>query len=288
MRIRDLLQSGADAEQLDEYGDTPLVKAARTASAACVRELLWAGADANRIDKHGWSALTYACMRNDLDMVHELIVGRADVNCAASRGITPLMTACLYDHVGCARALLEADADVHKCSASGWSALCRSTSLAMAQLLCASGADREVLFSSSTLLQSCRAEVVEWLDRTRQWITPLHHLELLSKCQVRKFLASGADVNAKCSQKGSPSPLSLAIELLDQGPHEAAEIVMVAAQPWSPATHALFPARARKRVIELLCVGYALSQHINAGCMLRDVWLSIVIPLAVQRENFLT
>eukprot|EP00966_Prymnesium_polylepis_P205624 4765135-Prymnesium_polylepis.1 len=67
----------------------------------------------------------------------------------------------------------------------------------------------------------------------------------------------------------------------------AAHLVLLAARPWSLATHALFPAEARARAITLLLLGHRLAREPRyegvAGAMV-DVWLAYVMPLAVLRH----
>ena len=62
-----------------------------------------------------------------------------------------------------------------------------------------------------------------------------------------------------------------------------------ASQPWRPQTHALFPAAARARAVELMRLGRLLSNQPrfadvrSAAVGLNDVWMSIVVPHAVGR-----
>jgi len=71
----------------------------------------------------------------------------------------------------------------------------------------------------------------------------------------------------------------------------AADLVLQAARPWSPDTHALFPAAARALAALLLITGHLLSrgQLVAEGPggpgALLDVWVGWVMPHAVRRDE---
>ena len=102
-------------------------------------------------------------------------------------------------------------------------------------------------------------ELAAWLRSTRAW-TPLHHLEQLTPERARALLRGGADLFAKPAAD-VPSPLERASgeEGAAAGSAEVREVLVRAARPWSPATHELFPARARARAVELLFLGHRLA-----------------------------
>ena len=279
-----LLKQCATTELIDELGCSPLIHAARAASPGCVRVLMLAGANAHHLDTFGWSALSYACAGGFLGCVRELIAGRADVDWAAACGVTPLMTACLYSHVDCAHALLEARADVHRSTPSGSSPITRSTSLEAMQLLCACGADREALFANPLVFSRLVPEVQDWIIATREWTTPLHHVQLLTAPRVRELLAAGADVHARSGRQGSQTPLTIATSLLESGAqHVGAAMIVAAAGPWSSGVPALFPPWARARAVQLLLIGYGISNVYD--CALLDVWIETLMPFAVRRNE---
>jgi hypothetical protein len=81
----------------------------------------------------------------------------------------------------------------------------------------------------------------------------------------------------------------LSSEQLDDG---RAALIASAAAPWSPKTHALFPAAAKARAVELLRIGWPLARHLQglggAGATqmevaFRDTWLGHVMPHAIER-----
>ena len=129
-----------------------------------------------------------------------------------------------------------------------------------------------------------------WLVLSREWTTPLHHLRIISPARARALLRGGADLSA-ASAAGGPTPLALAQEMSAAGEApegSPAHLVLQAAQPWSPDTHALFPAPARQRAVLLLLLGARLSREPrfegDAGAIL-DVWRSYVLPCALQRHT---
>jgi hypothetical protein len=100
---------------------------------------------------------------------------------------------------------------------------------------------------------------LEWLQTSRDWSTPLHHIAALSVERARDLLRSGAHLHT--SSGGGPTPLSLANDLHAAGHAPAgspAALVRAAALPWAAHTHELFPAHARSRAALLICLLYAL------------------------------
>ena len=61
----------------------------------------------------------------------------------------------------------------------------------------------------------------------------------------------------------------------------------MAAEPWCPRTHALFPAGARAFAVELLLLGHRLSRQPRfegEEVSLSDIWMDVVMPFAVVRR----
>ena len=109
-------------------------------------------------------------------------------------------------------------------------------------------------------------ECALWLDATRRWSSPLHHYEFVSLERVRALLVGGADVRAGDGEADAPTPLSLASARLrrdDGAGDDRAALIVRAAAPWSPSPHALFPARAKARAVELLRIGWLLARQLQ-------------------------
>ena len=92
--------------------------------------------------------------------------------------------------------------------------------LATVQLLRLHGANRappnpQNWTAEDTAEHSGHAALLAWLQRTRDFTTPLHHLELLSAARTRELLRAGAALGAR-ARPGAPSPLELARQLLLQ------------------------------------------------------------------------
>ena len=101
-----------------------------------------------------------------------------------------------------------------------------------------------------------------WFVTSSQWTTPLHHLTIIGATRARAWLRDGADLEA--ADGAGPTPLSLARALQqagEAGEDTAAGLVLDAAKPWSQQTHALFPAAARARAVELMLLGHRLSRE---------------------------
>ena len=140
-----------------------------------------------------------------------------------------------------------------------------------------------------------------WLERSdaldasgRRWSprwSPLHHVEVLSAERTRALLRGGASIHAPA---GTPpvSPLQRAQQQQPAG--EAAQLILRAAQPWSPATHDLFPAAARARAVELCRLGYLLGcseRFQTESRSLIDAWChrpdgGSVLAAAVTRDYY--
>ena len=83
----------------------------------------------------------------------------------------------------------------------------------------------------------------------------------------------------------APTPLSLAERLRAEGSApagSAADLVLRAAEPWSPQTHHLFPSEARARAVELMLLGARFSREDRSA--VGDVWMAFVVPYAVTRD----
>jgi ankyrin repeat protein len=77
-RVQALLETGADIDALDTYGQTALMNAARRGDAALAKALTGRGADLNHRGKYGLTALMIAVIGNHSEVVRLLVEGGAD------------------------------------------------------------------------------------------------------------------------------------------------------------------------------------------------------------------
>ncbi len=117
VRVRSLLQGGADCNARDDEGTTALMVAAGGGRLDIVQALIESGANVNATDARGWTALMKAIYNYDLDrgfpeIVSALIGAGADIEAQIAYGTRPLMLAAGYGQAGVIDVLLAAGADV--------------------------------------------------------------------------------------------------------------------------------------------------------------------------------
>ncbi len=240
------------------------------------------------------SALQYAALRGHTDVVRcYLVEDGVDVDSRDEEdGDTALLYAILHGHMRTAAVLLEAGANVNLADKHGhtpMSCACQYGLFGTAQLLSSYGASRtfDVAFYGTRQTAEQLAtlhghpKLAAWLRSSRDWSTPLHHISILSTARTLALLRAGASIHAE-AKAGGPTPLTLACEMHARG--EASEgtpaaLVLQAAQPWSPATHALFPAAARAYAVQMMLRGHARSARLPM-----DVWMGVIMPHLVSRE----
>ena len=292
-----LLAAGAAVNQANKVGTSPLYISCEDGHAKTASVLLAAGAAINQADEEGTTPLFIACQDGHTETVLVLLAAGAAMNQTEQEGISPLYVACQDGHTVTASALLAARADVDLVNNDGDSALliaCQQGHLCTVQLLSSYCASRQVnpqLTAEDVATLCDRQEVTAWLERSRLWSTPLHHVDVIDVDRARALLRDGADVSAAAAP-GGPTPLSLAramVEAGDAADDSAAQLVVDAAKPWSEATHALFPSAARALAAELLRLGYLLSRQERFNgeeTALFDLWMELVVPQAVTRRVF--
>ena len=274
-----LLASGADANQAQYDGSTPLIMACQHGHSDCVQQLLASSADVNQAQHDGRTPLFTACMNGHSDCVQQLLASGADVNQARDDGATPLIMACQKGNSECVQQLLASSAAVNQAQDNGGTPLlaaCQQGHHAPVMLLSSYNAKRDSGDWTAEQLaeHGGHAKLLAWLQESREW-TPLHHLEVLTADRTRALLRGGADLRS-----GSPSPL----ELAQHTEGEASALVRQAAC-WSEGSHHLFPATARVYAVEVMRVGYLLAwspRYVAEAASLVDVWRDNVLPHAVN------
>jgi ankyrin repeat protein len=122
-QVKALLEAGADVNQTDKSGNSPLLLAAMYGPEASVKALLEAGADVNQTDKSGNSPLLLAAMYGPEASVKALVKTLLEAGAAVDQtnkwGVAPLSLAAEFAPEAVVKQLLEAGAAVdHACDYS--------------------------------------------------------------------------------------------------------------------------------------------------------------------------
>lgn len=164
--IRSLVAAGAELEQRDGNGRTPVHVAAFASNDAALEALAAAGADMNALDNQVYDVLTIAAVANDPDMVSlALRLGnRPDLTTSVYDG-TALIAAAHLGHQEVVRRLIAGGAPLDHVNNLGWTALIEAV------ILGDGGPDH---------IETVRALVMAGADPSiadREGMTPLQHAE---------------------------------------------------------------------------------------------------------------
>lgn len=111
--VKDLLERGADPNNLVVDGIHPLALAAQEGHTAVIRVLLDNNkTKINKLTKQGYTALYVATSYNKIECLNELIGRKADCNKTRPGNATPLYRAAAKGHNVCLKVLIDAGADV--------------------------------------------------------------------------------------------------------------------------------------------------------------------------------
>ncbi len=117
---RRLIESGAGVNSRDEFGATPLHRAAsREAPDELLRLLIERGAEVNGVDNGGRAALHLAALANNTGHIRLLLAAGATMDAADNEAVTPLMNACERGHLATAKQLFAAGANINAASRFG-------------------------------------------------------------------------------------------------------------------------------------------------------------------------
>lgn len=123
-----LLQGGADPNAVRSTGETPVMTCARTGNLAAVDALLTYGAEPRGTDTlYGQTALMWAAGEGHAEVARLLVARGADVQARTSGGYTALLIAAREDERDLAGLLLDAGADVNAAAPDGTTALLVAT-----------------------------------------------------------------------------------------------------------------------------------------------------------------
>ena len=124
--VEEAIKGGADVNERDDDGKTPLMRAAGDNNDPEVsRILIQAGAEVDARDNDGFTPLMEVAQnRNNPEVLNVLIQAGADVNAKAGNGRTPLMIAAVRNYnPDLLSALIQAGADVNARDNDGWTPL---------------------------------------------------------------------------------------------------------------------------------------------------------------------
>ena len=145
--VKKILKQGADANEKDEYGKTPLMYAIHNGNFEIASLLIDNGADVNVKDEYGTAILKITVSSRNFEIASLLIDNGADVNVIDGDGKTILMEAAFYGHNDIASFIIDKGADVNAKGSSDYAddtALSFAASwgsIEIAKLLIDNGAD---------------------------------------------------------------------------------------------------------------------------------------------------
>jgi hypothetical protein len=111
--VEQMLSAGADLEEREEHGRTPLYAASRDGQADLVIALIAAGAQPNAPNFAGITPLHVAAARGHTDIVRTLVANCAEIDARDLQKRTPLYLAAARGHREVARILVANGADVN-------------------------------------------------------------------------------------------------------------------------------------------------------------------------------
>ena len=125
MRLRCLIENGADVNGVNKVKHTPLMIAAIRGHINALTLLIKHGADVDLQDSDGYKALHFAVYGSDISSeIFSCLIGiGADVNARTNNGVTPLMIAAEEGHINAVTSLVKCGANVHLQDKDGQTAL---------------------------------------------------------------------------------------------------------------------------------------------------------------------
>ena len=179
--------------------------------------------------------------------------------------------------------------------------------MGVAMLLSSYGAPRDVICSDWPGVDACsddapassdaealaeeggHTRLLRWLIESRRY-SPLHHVQALTPERALELQRAGVSPVAR-----QHSARKSAADLAAEHPSSpASAVILRAAAPWTPGTHALWGPGARARAVELCKLGYMLARHVDdmPGCRTKasiqgalvDAWIGHVMPHAITWE----
>ena len=117
--VMSLINKGADVDQVNKDGATPLYLASKLGRIKTAKFLIDSKADLNKAEKRGYTPLYIASRLGQVKTAELLIDSKADLNKAGKRGYTPLFVASQKDRKDIVSLLIERKADIDKADKIG-------------------------------------------------------------------------------------------------------------------------------------------------------------------------
>ncbi len=214
-----LLSKGADVNAPNpRTGETPLIAAVISGDREMLKEIMAHGAQLDQGDNEGLTPLVWACRKGDLEAVRALL-GAADQGKAASSPET-VLAAASYGHDGVLEYLLSLGAPVDARSPQEETPLILAARFGhekTVRLLLSKGAGKNALDKNGASALTWAARLgrvgivkalleqnvaVDPIDKTEQ--TPLSHAVRLGHTEVvRELVAKGANLNREMKEGGN-------------------------------------------------------------------------------------
>lgn len=118
--IRALHAGGSDVNKTNNQGSTPAITAAQNGHFDAILALYEAKADLNESNKDGNTPLIVAAEKGAVDIIYVLLACHVDVNKSNNNGFSAVSMAALKGHVAAIHALYKARADVNKANVDGF------------------------------------------------------------------------------------------------------------------------------------------------------------------------
>lgn len=137
--LRDLLKDGANPNQHDEAGETPVMLATRKGRTEALQMLIETGANLDTQNKKGQTAVMLAARKGRVEALQMLIEAGADLDARNTAGQTALFLAVMKEHVESVRILIEAGTDINAMTPKGETSLDVAKKPEIVRLLKAAG-----------------------------------------------------------------------------------------------------------------------------------------------------